>query len=38
MAKAFDSVWVDGLLYELLVFNFSSYLVKPYLPSLVVGS
>jgi hypothetical protein len=28
VAKAFDTVWVDGLLYKLTVLNFSSYLVK----------
>ena len=28
MAKAFDAVWVDGLLYRLTVLNFPSYLVK----------
>jgi hypothetical protein len=28
MAKAFDTVWVKGLLYKLAVLNFSSYLVK----------
>jgi hypothetical protein len=28
MAKAFDTVWVKGLLYKLTVLNFPSYLVK----------
>jgi hypothetical protein len=28
VAKAFDNVWVDGLLYKLTVLNFSSFLVK----------
>jgi hypothetical protein len=28
VAKAFDTVWVDGLLYKLTVLNFPSYLVK----------
>ena len=28
VAKAFDSVWVDGLLYKLTVLNFPSFLVK----------
>ena len=28
VAKAFDSVWVDGLLYKLTVLNFPSYLVR----------
>jgi hypothetical protein len=28
VAKAFDTVWVDGLLYKLPILNFSSYLVK----------
>jgi hypothetical protein len=28
VAKAFDTVWVDGVLYKLTVLNFPSYLVK----------
>ena len=28
VAKVFDFVWVDGLLYKLTVLNFPSYLVK----------
>jgi hypothetical protein len=28
VAKAFDTVWIDGLLYKLTVLNFLSYLVK----------
>jgi hypothetical protein len=28
VAKAFDTVWVDGLLLKLTVLNFPSYLVK----------
>ena len=28
VAKAFDTVWVDGLLFKLMVLNFPSYLVK----------
>jgi hypothetical protein len=28
VAKAFDIVWVDGLLFKLTALNFSSYLVK----------
>ena len=28
VAKAFDTVWVDGLLYKLATLNFPSYLVK----------
>jgi hypothetical protein len=28
VAKAFDTVWVDGLLYTLAILNFPSYLVK----------
>jgi hypothetical protein len=28
VAKAFDTVWVKGLLYKLTVLNFPSYLVK----------
>jgi hypothetical protein len=28
MAKAFDTVWVEGLLYKLTILNFLSYLVK----------
>jgi hypothetical protein len=28
VAKAFDTVWVRGLLYKLTVLNFPSYLVK----------
>jgi hypothetical protein len=28
VAKAFDTVWVDGLLYKLTILNFPSYLVK----------
>jgi len=27
MAKAFDTVWIDGLLYKLTLLNFPSYLV-----------
>jgi hypothetical protein len=27
VAKVFDTVWVDGLLYKLTVLNFPSYLV-----------
>jgi hypothetical protein len=26
--EAFDTVWVDGLLYKLIILNFPSYLVK----------
>jgi hypothetical protein len=29
VTKAFDTVWVEGLLYKLAVLNFPSYLVKP---------
>jgi hypothetical protein len=29
VAKAFDTVWVDGLLYKLTILSFPSYLVKP---------
>jgi hypothetical protein len=28
VAKAFDTVWVDGLLFNLTALNFNSYLVK----------
>jgi hypothetical protein len=28
VAKAFDTVWVKGLLYKLTILNFPSYLVK----------
>jgi hypothetical protein len=28
VAKAFDTVWVDGLLYKITILNFPSYLVK----------
>jgi hypothetical protein len=28
VAKAFDTVWVDGLAYKLISFKFPSYLVK----------
>jgi hypothetical protein len=28
VAKAFDTVWADGLLYKITAFNFPSYLVK----------
>ena len=28
MVTAFDTVWVDGLLYKLTIVNFASYLVK----------
>jgi hypothetical protein len=28
VAKAFDTVWVDGLLYKLTILSFPSYLVK----------
>jgi hypothetical protein len=28
VAKAFDTVWVDGLAYKLMALNFPSYLVK----------
>jgi hypothetical protein len=28
VAKAFDTVWVDGLVYKLVALNFPSYLVK----------
>jgi hypothetical protein len=28
VVKAFDTVWVDGLLFKLIVLNFPSYLVK----------
>jgi hypothetical protein len=28
VAKAFDTVWIDGLLYKLSILNFPSYLVK----------
>ena len=27
VAKAFDSVWIDGLLYKLTLLNFASYIV-----------
>jgi len=27
VAKAFDTVWVDGLLYKLMLLNFPSYIV-----------
>ena len=27
VAKAFDTVWIDGLLYKLTVLNFPSYIV-----------
>ena len=27
VAKAFDTVWIDGLLYKLMILNFPSYLV-----------
>jgi hypothetical protein len=27
VAKAFDSVWIDGLLYKLMLLNFPSYIV-----------
>jgi hypothetical protein len=30
VAKAFTSVWVDGLLYKLTILNFISMLLKPY--------
>jgi hypothetical protein len=29
-AKAFDTVWVDDLLYKLAILKFPSYLAKPY--------
>jgi hypothetical protein len=35
VAKAFDTVWIDGLLYKLMILNFPSYLVQTissYLP------
>jgi hypothetical protein len=28
VAKAFDTVWIDGLIYQLTILNFSSYLVQ----------
>jgi len=28
VAKAFDTVWVDGLLYKLIILNYSSYIFK----------
>jgi retron-type reverse transcriptase len=28
VAKAFDTIWVEGLLYKLTILNFPSYLVK----------
>lgn len=34
-AQAFDTAWVDGHLYKLTVLNFSSYLVKTFLPTLM---
>jgi len=37
VAKAFDTAWVDGHLYKLTVLNFSSYLVKTFLPTLMTG-
>jgi len=27
LAKAFDTVWIDGLLYKLTLLNFPSYMV-----------
>jgi len=27
VAKAFDTVWIDGLLYKLMLLNFQSYIV-----------
>jgi len=37
MANAFYNVWVDCLLYKLVVLNFPSYLLKPSLSTLIVG-
>jgi hypothetical protein len=34
VAKAFDTVWVDSLLYKLMALNFPSYLEKTILPYL----
>jgi hypothetical protein len=31
MAKAFDTIWVKGLLYKLSVLNFPSYLMKTHI-------
>jgi hypothetical protein len=36
VAKVFDTVWVKGLLYKLIVLNFPSYPVKPYPRTLTV--
>jgi hypothetical protein len=37
VAKAFDTVWVDGLAYKLIALKFPSYLVKPFNPTCEVG-
>jgi hypothetical protein len=34
VAKVFDTVWVEGLLYQLTILNFPSYLVKTLCPYL----
>jgi hypothetical protein len=31
VTKAFDTVWVEGLLYKLTILNFPSYLVKTFI-------
>jgi hypothetical protein len=38
VAKAFDTVWVDDLLYKLMVLNFPSYFAKPSLLTCMAGS
>ena len=36
VAKAFDAVWIDGLLYKLTLLNFPSYIVHKSHPTSVV--
>jgi len=37
VAKAFDTVWIDGLLYKLTLIKFPSYIVHTIYPSSGIG-
>jgi len=37
VAKAFDTVWIDGLLYKLTLLNFPSYIVHKSHPTSGIG-
>jgi len=37
VAKAFDTVWIDGLLYKLTLLNLPSYIVHKPHPNSVIG-